>query len=36
MGNNQSYLINPYFCNSFNQEWNLCIPDNLKAQLKVI
>lgn len=36
MGKNQSYLINPYFCNSFNKEWNLCIPDNLKAQLKVI
>lgn len=36
MGNNQSYIINPYFCNSFNKEWNLCIPDNLKAQLKVI
>ena len=36
MGNNQSYLINQYFCNSFNKEWNLCIPDNLKAQLKVI
>ena len=36
MGNNQSYLINQYFCNSFNKEWNLCIPDHLKAQLKVI
>lgn len=36
MGNNQSYIINPYFCNSFNKEWNLCIPDNLQTQLKVI
>lgn len=29
MGNNQSYMINPYFCNSFDKEWNLCVPDNL-------
>ena len=36
MGNNLSYIINPYFCNSFSKEWNLCIPDNLQAQLKVI
>lgn len=36
MGNNQSYIVNPYFCNSFNKEWNLCIPDNLQAQIKVI
>lgn len=34
MGNNQSYLINPYFCNSFNKDWNLCIPDNLQVQIK--
>lgn len=34
MGNNQSYIINPYFCNSYNKEWNLCIPDNLQTQLK--
>ena len=36
MGNNQSYIINPYFCNSFDKEWNLCIPDNLQAQIKVL
>lgn len=36
MGKNQSYIINPYFCNSFSKEWNLCIPDNLQDQLKVI
>lgn len=36
MGNNLSYIINPYFCNSFSKEWNLCIPDNLQDQLKVI
>lgn len=36
MGNNQSYIINPFFCNSFNKEWNLCIPDNLQAQIKVL
>lgn len=36
MGKNQSYIINPYFCNSYNKEWNLCIPDNLQTRLKVI
>ncbi len=36
MGNNQSYLINPYFCNNYSSEWNLCIPDNLQTHLKVI
>lgn len=36
MGHNQSYIINPYFCNSFSKEWNLCIPDNLQAQIKVL
>lgn len=36
MGNNQSYIINPYFCNSFDKEWNLCIPDNLQAKIKVL
>lgn len=36
MGNNQSYIINPYFCNSYDKEWNLCIPDNLQAQPKII
>ena len=35
MGNNQSYLINPYFCNSFNKEWNLCIPSDIKNQVKI-
>ena len=36
MGNNLSYIINPYFCNSFDKDWNLCIPDNLRSQIKVI
>lgn len=36
MGNNQSYIINPYFCNSFDKEWNLCIPDNLQSQIKAL
>lgn len=36
MDNNFSYIINPYFCDSFNKEWNLCIPSNLQTQLKVI
>lgn len=36
MGKNQSYIINPYFCNSYDKDWNLCIPDNLQAQFKVI
>ena len=36
IGNNESYIINPYFCNSFDKEWNLCIPDNLRSQIKVI
>lgn len=36
MGKNQSYIINPYFCNSYNKEWNLCIPDNLMTQNKII
>ena len=36
MGNNQSYLINPYFCNRFDKEWNLCIPDNIQSQVKVL
>ena len=36
MGNNQSYIINPYFCNSFDREWNLCIPDNLQTQIKAL
>lgn len=35
MGNNQSYIINPYFCNSFNKEWNLCIPSNLLSHIKL-
>ena len=36
MGKNQSYIINPYFCNRYDKDWNLCIPDNLQAQFKVI
>lgn len=36
MGSNQSYIINPYFCNSYDKEWNLCIPDNLKDQVKIL
>ena len=33
MGNNISYLINPYYCDSFSKEWNLCIPSNLMKQI---
>ena len=36
MGNNQSYIINPYFCDSYNPEWNLCIPGNIQSQIKLI
>ena len=28
MGKNISYLVNPYYCDSFSKEWNLCIPAN--------
>lgn len=28
MGKNISYLVNPYHCDSFSKEWNLCIPQN--------
>ena len=34
IGKNISYLINPYYCNSFSKKWNLCIPDNLQKQTK--
>ncbi len=33
MGKNISYLVNPYYCNSFSKEWNLCIPGNIMKQL---
>lgn len=36
IGKNQSYLINPFFCNAFDKEWNLCIPSNISTQLKAI
>lgn len=36
MGKNQSYIINPYFCNDFDKEWNLCIPDNIRNQIKIL
>ena len=29
MGKNISYLINPYYCDSYSKEWNLCIPANM-------
>ncbi len=32
IGNNTSYLVHPYHCNSYSKEWNLCIPDNVMKQ----
>lgn len=32
IGKNSSYLINPYYCDSFSKKWSLCIPDNLMKQ----
>lgn len=34
MGKNISYLVNPYHCNSFSKEWNLCVPDNVMKQIQ--
>lgn len=34
MGKNISYLINPYYCDSFNSDWNICIPRDLTSQIK--
>lgn len=34
MGKNISYLVNPYYCDSFSKEWNLCIPDNIMKQIQ--
>lgn len=34
IGSNVSYLINPYHCNSFSKEWNLCIPYNIMKQIQ--
>lgn len=32
---NVSYLINPYYCNKYDSQWNICIPDNLESTLKI-
>lgn len=34
MGKNTSYLVNPYYCDSFSKEWNLCIPENVMKQIQ--
>ena len=34
MGKNISYLINPYYCNSFSKEWKLCIPANAMKKIQ--
>lgn len=34
MGKNISYLVNPYHCDSFSKEWNLCIPGNVMKQIQ--
>lgn len=34
MGKNISYLVNPYYCDSFSKEWNLCIPGNIMEQIQ--
>ncbi len=34
MGKNISYLINPYYCQSFSKEWNLCIPKDVMKQIQ--
>lgn len=34
MGKTISYLINPYYCDSFSKDWNLCIPENVMKQIQ--
>ena len=34
MGKTTSYLINPYHCDSFDRDWNICIPGKLLSQIK--
>lgn len=34
MAQSISYLVNPYHCDSFSKEWNLCIPKNIMKQIQ--
>lgn len=34
MGKSISYLVNPYYCDSFSKEWNLCVPQNMMNQIQ--
>lgn len=31
---NTSYLINSFYCDGFNKEWNICIPQNMSKMFK--
>ena len=33
-GNNVSYLIQPYFCDTFHKEWNICAPYDISSEIK--